>query len=395
MICYAELRQRIQTWPKYEGCQALPRAPLVTPAFPGAFNMSFTEHHWIGELGGYLDWDQDFVFSTVQSCVRLGDLPRVASEHGARYLGVFELADLCGAIALQSRPDYASLQRRQVAQLVTLLGELGIEPERIHASYSIGGVVAELTAGRYCFDQQIPPDQISREALLEAGVPEANLSPDATRTTLLALHVHRPTPWGYRSELYVQVDAPTGQQLVEVASLEYFLWRPRFRNPLPRRDEIVGLEPLETGASVLGIGLERLAMVAAGLAHIHDVDHLEPFYHTLAATLGRQLEPADYLTGESLRALHRIYADLEVSPEPTAPGHERAAASLSFRRRKKLGGLKRRVPTRLSTPELERLLRVHAAHQPWHPNLEAGIEPTIRSIHDYRRSPARALVSPG
>jgi hypothetical protein len=394
MIRYAELRDRVQSWPKYEGCQRLPRAPLVTSAFPGAFNMSFTEHHWIAELGGYLDWDHDFVFSTVQTCVRLGDFDRLASEDGALYLGAFELADLGGAIALQSRPDYGALQRWQVAQLVALLDELGIGPERIHASYSAGGRVADMTAGRYHFEQQIPPDDLSRDALLEAGVPETNLTTDATRATLLALHVHRPTPWGYRSELHVEVEAPSGRQLVEVASLEYFLWRPRFRDGRHHRAEIVGLAPLETGAAVLGIGLERLAMVANGLRRIQEVDYLQPFYDALETILGRPLRPADYLTGESLRALHRIYADLAVSPEPGLDGQRRGLADLSFRRRKKLGALKRSIPARLGVPELERLLVVHTRHQPWHENLEAGVEPATQAILAYRKSPARSLVSP-
>lgn len=91
MIEYARLRALLGGWPKYPGCRRVRRAPLVTSAFPGDFNLSSTEHHWLRELGGYLDWDRDYVFTTIQSCVRLGDFGLLPTDAGARYLGVFEM----------------------------------------------------------------------------------------------------------------------------------------------------------------------------------------------------------------------------------------------------------------------------------------------------------------
>ena len=117
-------------------------------------------------------------------------------------------------------------------------------------------------------------------------MPEANLTADATRATLLALHVHRPTPWGYRNEVHVDMGVPGRPRLIDVATAEYLLWRPRFRGPEPRREDILGLEPLETGATGIGVGLERLAMVTNDLPRIHDVDYLEPFYDELRVAGG-------------------------------------------------------------------------------------------------------------
>ena len=71
MIEYTQLRALLDGWPKYPGCQRVRRALQVTSAFPGDFNLSSTEHHWVRELGGYLDWERDYVFTTIQSCVRL------------------------------------------------------------------------------------------------------------------------------------------------------------------------------------------------------------------------------------------------------------------------------------------------------------------------------------
>jgi hypothetical protein len=392
MIEYAQLRALVGGWPKYPGCQRVRRAPLVTAAFPGDFNLSSTEHHWVRELGGYLDWDRDYVFTTIQSCVRLGDFALLPTAAGARYLGVFEMGDLSGEIALRARPDYRELLRWQIAELVRLLGVLGIPPERIQASYSAGGRIADLTGGRYRFDGEIPADALSRDAFLEAGVPETNVTPDATRATLLALHVHRATPWGYRSEIHVDIGTPGCPRLIDVATAEYFLWRPRFSGTEPRREDIVGLAPLETGATGIGVGLERLTMVSNGLARIHDVDYLRPFYEGLRDALGGELRPDDYVAGESLRALHRIQADLRSHPEVAGQRGEDGSVRLSVRRRKKLARLKRSVPARLDAARLERLLVAHSDSQPWHEDLTAAIEATIAQLVDYRGSQARDLI---
>ncbi len=395
MIPYARLRKRLRDWPKHPGCRPVARAPIVTQAFPGTFNLSFTEHHWLQEYGALLGWDHDYIFTTIQSCIRPGDFSLLPTKAGARYLGVFELADLCGAITLRTRPDFRALQTWQIGELVRLLGELGVPPERIHPSYSAGGRVADLTAGRYRFDGEIPPDHLSRDAFLLAGVPEANLIADATRATLLSLHLHRPTPWGYRNEIHVNIGTAGCSTLVDVATVEYLLWGPRFRDGGERREDIVGIEPLEGGALVIACGVERLAMVANGLMRVHDVDHLRPFYEGLETVLGRVLDPGDYLAGESLRALHRIHADLEFHPESDARCREDGVARLSIRRRRKLARLKRCIPVRLRTEDLERLLLVHASSQPWHENLEAAIEPTLWALTEYRHSRARGLIPAG
>lgn len=395
MTGHAALRARLRDWPKYPGCRREPRAPLVTPGFPGTFNLSFTEHHWLREYGGYLDWPHDYAFTTIQSCARLADLEPGQPEAGAQHLGVFEMADLCGAIALRARPDYAALQAWQVGELVRFLGALGIPPGRILPSYSAGGPVAALTAGRFRFDAEIPPDRVSREAFLAAGVPDGNLVPDRTRATLLSLHLHRPTPWGYRNEIHVDVGDARAPRLVDVATVEYLLWRPRFAGTGGRREDIVGLDPLDGGASIAVCGVERLAMAAARLERVHDVDSLRSVYDALATALGRRLEPADYRAGECLRALHRIHADLAFHPEADRGPAEDGTPRPSPRRRKKLARLRRQVPLRLGEPALERLLLTHARSQPWHEGLEAAIEPTLRALAAYRASAARGLIPDG
>jgi hypothetical protein len=395
MVSCAHLRRMLLEWPKHPGCKPVERAPLTTAAFPGTFNLSSTEHHWLREYGGYLDWDRDLVFSTIQTCVRVNDLALLAAGEGWCHLGVFEMADLAGEVALARPPDYAALHTRQLREAVRLFGVLGIPSERVHASYCIGGPVRALTGGDYRFDDEIPPDTLSRDALLAAGVPERNLIADATRATLLSLHVHRPTPWGYRNEIYVETDGPQGPRLVDVATEEYLVWRPLFAGTGRRRDEIVGLAPLEGGAVGVGVGVERLCMVANGLPRVHAVDYLEPFYAELARALGRNLVETDYVAGESLRALHRIHTDLYHHREARFDQGVDGRRHLSTKRRKKAALLKRGVPVTFGTAALERLLQCHAETQPWHAHLADGIAPTVRALMEYRDAAPRRLLAAG
>ncbi len=384
MIAYADIRRMLEEHPKYPGCLRMERTPLLTSAFPGSFNMSSTEHQWLCEYGGFLGWDHDFVYSTVQSCIRPNDFALFANGAGRWHLGVFELADLGGEIALATRPDYAALHGGQLRELVRFLGELGIAPDRVHASYCGGGSVVELTAGGYTFDHRIPADTLSRTALLEAGVPEANLIVDATRDTLLSLNVHRPTPWGYRNEVYVDVGVKGRPDLVDVATEEYFLWSPVFRPDGTTRADIVGLEDLDAGAAGVVCGVERLCAVVNDLRRIHDVDYLRPFYAMLRDLAGNPPDAELYLAGESLRALHRVYTDMHHHTQARVDRSDGGDVRMSAKRRKKSAVWKRSVPRTLGPKEIATLLVEHGRAQPWHARLEDGIEPTIRAVESYR-----------
>lgn len=392
MIPYSELRKKFTKWPKYSGCRTVQRAPLMTPGFPGSFNMSSTEHHWLKEYGGYVDWNHDYVFSTVQSCIRLNDFELLDTPAGWNYLGVFEMADLSGEIALARVGDYRDLYYWQMRELVRFLGELGIAANRIHPSYCTGGRVEDLTAGKYRFDYAIPEDVLSRDAFVAAGVPGKNLIPEATRDTLLSLHLHRPSPWGYRNEIYVETEREGKTVLVDVATSEYFLWRPLFSGGEDAA-RIVGLETSRNGALGIGCGVERLCMVANNLGRVHEVDYLRPFYEQWQLITGTGASGRDFLAGESLRALHRIHADMEFHPEAQVKHDSDGRRWLGGRRRKKASVLRRNIPMSVGCHDLERLLAEHSRTQPWHEHLPDAIEPTIRGIEAYRSSQARDLIS--
>lgn len=367
---YEELRRLLQERQKYPGCVRIARAPLINPGFPGTFNLSFTEDPWLKKYGQYVDFDHDYVFSTIQSCVRPQDIPLIDTDKSSKYLGVFEIADLAGIVNLAQKPDYAVLQKKQIEDLITLFRQLGIAPDKIHPSYNTGGSVAQLTKGKYAFDFAVPLDEISKNAFLEAGVPEENLIPDATRDTLLSLHMHRPTPWGYRNEVNINIGSKESPILLDVATLEYMPWKPKFQGDTCDSKNIIGLEEQTCGVSLAGVGLERLCMAINGLKRVQDVDHIAPVYGEFKRLFGTE----NCVGVESLRALHRIYSD--VASYGCVPGRHQKS---------KIRDLLRNVPEQIEPDQINALLTIHTETQPWHHNLQEGIEPTMQRIEAYRK----------
>ena len=379
-------------WPKYQGCRHVLRSPLITHGFPGTFNMSFTEHHWMKEFGSYTDWDHDYAISTVQSCIRLNDFELLLKENAWRYLGVFEMGDLSGEIVLRHKPDYAEILTWQVSELVQFLAELGIPASRIHASYALGGNVTKITRGKYRFAFEVPEDTYTRNAFLEAGIPATNLIPDMTRDTFLSLYIHRPTPWGYRNEIYINLGTAENPRLLDIATLEYLMWNPEFQEGPKSSKQITGLTEIKNGYFGIAFGVERLCMAVNGLPRIHDVDYLKQFYNAAEKMINRDLVKSDYFVGESLRALHRIYTDRDFHPESAVTNDESGRKSMGLKRRKKTAMLKRNIPLRLTDDDMRELLQAHTESQPWHESLAAGIDITIAEIEDYRNSQAGNLI---
>mgnify|MGYP001569118535 CR=1 FL=1 len=378
MVTYKSLRDKLQSLEKYEGCVSIARPPVINEGFPGQFNVSFAEHPWLVEHGKYMDFDNDYVFSTIPSCIRWNDIydettktSKLDGSDSWKYLGVFEMADLIGMVGLSRRTNALDLQRRQANSLVKLLESLGITKDRIHPSYQVGGEVSEVTDGRYKFSYQIPTDSIGKQVLLEQGIPEENLIGDRTRDTLLALRLERqlprgkvqiPTPWGYRNEINVNIGTKENPKYVDIGTLERFAWKPIYD-----KGRIIGLEEIRDEVSIGAVGLERLCMVANGLDAVQQIDCIKPFYEILP------IDSKKVLVGESLRALHRIYSDMN-----------KYEIGLSKRRKIKVKRMLRTVlDSEISMADVEKLLRINADNQSWHPELEEGVNFCLEETRNY------------
>jgi hypothetical protein len=374
---YEELRTRIQEHPKLTGCVTIDRAPLITPGFPGTFNLSFTEDPWLKEYGRYVDFDKDYIFSTVQSCIRPEDIPRISTEDSWKYLGVFELADLTGIASFAKKPNYEAIQHELIDNLVRFITGLGIPLSKIHPSYARGDAMSSITEGKYTIDFTIPEDTISKAGFLKAGIPESNLIPDSSRDTFLCpfLRTSMPysmpysMPWGYRNEINVDISTDSTPKLLDVGTIEYILWKPRLKGDY-KPENVVSIDEANFGVSLAAVGLERLCMATNGLKRVQDVDHLVPFYEEMLRTT----KTDNLLAGESLRALHRIYADITIY-----------GLTISRHQKMKIRDLIRNIPETINTEALRTLLTIHTETQSWHKNLQKGIEPTIQRIEEYRK----------
>jgi len=369
---YQQLRERVKNWEKYPGCVNINRSPLLNPAYPGSFNLSFAEEPWVMKYKRFFDFNHNYHFSTIQSCIRPDDFSLINSPDSWKYLGVFEMADVYGCMSLANKPNYEKLMKIHLKSLIDLLNELGISSNNVYPSYNSGGLVSEITNSKYTFDFQVPEDKISKQAFLEAGIPEQNLIPDKTRDTFLALHVNQPSPWGYRSEICINIGSKSNPRFLDVATTEYTPWKPVFQREYDSKN-IVGLEERKDGFILGVVGLERLCMVVNKLPRVQDVDYIKSFYQTYRELV----ESEDLLAGESLRALHRLCSDVQ-----------QFRLKPSRHKKEKINRLIRKI-NNLNAYHMRELLGVHSQTQPWHDNLEQGIEPTIERIETYRRAGAK------
>src|SRR3989344_6466407 len=148
-MVYKELREYMQKLEKFPGCEKRARAPLIHEGFPGTFNLSFTEYDYQKEYGNLSNFYKNLIFSAVQSCVRPQDIDEAIREGKDlwKYLGVFEMADINGAILLSNQRHADEIHIKNIQKLIKTLKELGLDITKVHPSYNAGGQVSELTNG--------------------------------------------------------------------------------------------------------------------------------------------------------------------------------------------------------------------------------------------------------
>ncbi len=372
---YKTLRNKLLARRKYPGTVEIDRCPLVTPGFKYSFNLSFGEDPLLKYQGGYLDFPNDFSFSTIQSCIRHQDISNLLSDplQTWKYLGVFEMSDISGAISLHSEPDHKDLANFQIENMIGFFRELGLDPRKIYPSYSAGGKVAELTKGKYMFDFDVPEDVLSKEAFINSGVPRENLIPDRSRDTFLSLNLdEKPTGWGYRNEVNYNIGTPERPKMLDIATHEYLCWSPVYDSSENTSSKnIKGLKKIQGRFSIAAAGVERLNMAVNGLETVLDVDYIKAVHQKVNEVYGEDLR-----LGEALRTLHRIYSDVRE--------FDLVLGTRKHNRRITINKCLRAIPKRLSCKLVEEILKLNCEVQPWHPNLHLGIEPLINRIEEYR-----------
>ncbi len=381
VLTYKQLRNKLENNNKIKDCVKIKKPPIINDGFPGQFNLSFTEHPLLKEYGKYIDFDHNYIFSTIVSCIRWSDIydektkqSKLSDEESWKYLGVFEMGDIIGLPHLNGKRDMLKSQKEQVNGFFKFLDSLGIDKKDIYPSYQIGGNLNEITNGRYEFNFQVPSDEINKTLLLEQGIPEKNFIKDKTTDTLLCLSLKRRlkqggaeklvTPWGYRNEINVNIGSKNKVKLLDIGTFENFYWK-----PIKKNDKIEGLEKLDDTIAMGVVGLERLCMTVNNTNKIQNIDYLKQYYDYLGDKI---------LGGESLRALHRIYTDIK--------NYNLTKPKSSSNIKRKMNRLKRNViDSGIQLDKIKDLLTINAENQPWHPELIENIDCILQEIKEYTK----------
>ncbi|MFQ5532086.1 MAG: hypothetical protein ACE5ES_05725, partial [Candidatus Nanoarchaeia archaeon] len=355
--------------------------------FPGTFNLSFTEYDMLREFGSFHNFPRDQIFSSIQTCVRPQDILENI-KYGKnlwRYLGVFEMTDAAGIITLSKKEENKKVHRFQIRKLIETLEELGLEKDKIYVTYQKGGNISLITGGKYNFDFEVPEDELTKKAFIEAGIPEENLIPDQSRDTFLSLHLNRPTPWGYRNEINYNIGTKENPKFLDIATTEYFIWIPTYSSEDKVSRNINGLKEFEHTISIGAFGVERLHVAVNGLDSVFEVDYIKRFYNLFRKLYPNISEKQRIKSGEVIRALHRIFADVTNFNLRVGKQHKK---KIKYFLQVLVYNL-----VEFDKIKLKKLLEIHSKVQPWHKNLSRGINPTIERIEGYYFSKDRLKVA--
>lgn len=366
-----ELRKLISGCQKFSGAKTMKHSPVCNGGFPGTFNLSFTESDLIKEFHGqYLDYDHDFVYSKIQPCIRHQDWDIIKSDekNRYRYLSVFDMADIGGAVCLVNGDKLDEIAEFSAENLYSfLVKQLGFSPDKFRIKYCRGGSITSLTKGKYPLDTVLPADP-KIELWRKLGIHDNQFIPDNTRDTLLALHIYNlPTPWGYRNEIFYDYQG----KLLDIATFEYLFLRPIFDVDGKIRD----LHQWEHCFVISAIGIERILMVLNGHKTVMECDHIKPLTELVLRDAHKESHVDAIILVEGLRAIHRIVADA---------GEYR---NLSTHRKQKIRdyytGLldaMHQLGIQIDSVTIERYVRRNAELQPYYPELTQAVDATVAEI---------------
>lgn len=312
----SDIRQRFVDYYAGLGFQQLPRAPMLHPSIPMSFVMSAGLVQVETSLAHAEDRSSD-QFVLVQECFRHFDLDRVGTN--SIHLSLFEMP---GAFVFG--PDG---KRSTVERMWTLAtAVLDIDEEHIWASYFGGGPVLE---------EELPGDEMVRDAWLDVGVP---------RERLVGL--------GAEDNYWVQGGGIDGMETPRKAGPNTELFYDRgpeyacgpacrpgcrcgrfveFSNSLFISQEIDtdngSLHPLEEPFSETVIGTERVAMILQGVESVFRIDGYRPIMAAIRAFVDAPDLPestiaaSEQVIADYLKALYVLVGD--GAPPPGKNGRER------------------------------------------------------------------------
>ncbi len=366
-----ELRKIISEHPKFPGTENIRHASVCNDGFPGNFNLSFTEAEWIKKFNGqYLNYDHDLIYSKIQPCIRHQDWASIKNndENSYRYLSVFDMADIGGAISFVDGSKLDEVTEFSVKNLYDfLIHKLKLSPDLLRIKYCQGGNVTNLTNRKYPLKKDLEADP--KIALWQQlGISKNQLIPDRSRDTLLALHIYLlPTPWGYRNEIFYEHE----DRLLDIATFEYLFLRPIFNT----RGDIKDLNKWEHCFVISAVGVERILMVVNNYKTIMECSHIKPLTETILDDANKKNYQGAVVLTEAIRVLHRIITD--------AGDYQ----NLSRHRKQKIrdfySGIfdsAAKLNIKITESILKKYLKMNAKLQSYYPELNQSVDRSIDEI---------------
>ncbi len=334
---------------------------IVNKGFPGNFNLSFSEPEMIEEFGGLINIKHKLLYTKIQPCIRFEDFLKVLSplsKQSYMYLGLFDMAGFCMCC-----PKSNELQK-QTKILINqvwdfLINKLGFNPAKLFIKCFAGENIPQATKGKYEIVKEIKKDNLSINEWTKLGLSSHNILLDKTRDTFLALHIHRPTPWGYRTEILYKLE---NGDFLDLGTIEYFPWKPVFK-----KDKIIDIADWEHSCCLVVFGLERLTFIMNNLIHIKDCDIIKPLFDEIYNDAKIKNETQAFLLCECIRTAQRILTD--------SGGY----TNLSRHRKKKLTKYIQQMYhlfkiMELSNTSLKDYLKINAKLQEWYPELKENVD---------------------
>lgn len=168
--------------------------------------------------------------------------------------------------------------------------------------------------------------------------------------------MQRPTPWGYRNEIFVKIDG----KLLDLATLEYLIYEPIFKNGY-----IVSIRPGNFLVIVSGVGIERMLMAKNKYKKIIECDHIFPIYEKVLNLAKKKDEHKSLIVTESLRVVHRVFTD--------SKGYSNLSKTRKDLVRKYLRALRDNLKyLEISKEEIKYLLSLNSKLQDYYPELKRG-----------------------
>jgi alanyl-tRNA synthetase len=312
----AAIRQRFTEYYAAHAYRVLPRAPMMDPSIPMSFVMSAGLVQIETSLARTADRPGN-KFVLVQDCFRHFDLDKVGND--GTHLSLFEMP---GAFVFGPNGKADTIQRMWT--LATTI--LGMDPDRIWASYFKGGAVLQ---------NLLPEDTATRQAWRAAGLPERRMVGLGAATNYWVQGqsldgLTAPRKCGPNTELFFDrgADQACGPACQPGCPCDRFV---EFSNSLFIGYELAPssgeLHPLAEPFTETVIGTERVAMILQGVSSVFEIEGFQPLVEAIhpfirqtdlpeAARLSSARVIADYL-----RALYCLVAD--GAPPPGKNGRER------------------------------------------------------------------------